>query len=82
MRRQQVVEVLRAALLPLSWVNAAWLGGSDAFGRADELSDVDLEVDVDDGQVAAQCGCGHARKRLRAFSLAVSACDLTLGMPG
>ena len=27
-RRQQVVEVLRDALLPLSWVNAAWLGGS------------------------------------------------------
>jgi hypothetical protein len=53
MRREQVVEVLRAALLPLSWVNAAWLGGSDAFGRSDELSDVDLQVDVDDGNVAA-----------------------------
>ena len=53
MRREQVVEVLRAALEPLASVNAAWLGGSDAFGRADELSDVDLQVDVDDGQVAA-----------------------------
>jgi predicted nucleotidyltransferase len=52
-RREQVVEVLRAALEPLAFVNAAWLGGSDAFGRADELSDVDLQVDVDDGQVAA-----------------------------
>jgi hypothetical protein len=52
-RREQVVEVLRAALEPLAFVNAAWLGGSDAFGRADELSDVDLQVDVDNGQVAA-----------------------------
>jgi hypothetical protein len=44
---------MHGALLPLAWVNAAWLGGSDAFGRADELSDVDLQVDVDDGHVAA-----------------------------
>ena len=60
MRRQQVVEVLREALLPLSYVNAAWLGGSDAFGRADELSDVDLQVDVDDGHVAATFGAVEA----------------------
>jgi hypothetical protein len=59
-RRQQVIEVLRDALLPLSWVNAAWLGGSDAFGRADELSDVDLQVDVDDGHVAATFGAVEA----------------------
>jgi hypothetical protein len=37
-RREQVVEVLREALLPLSWVNAAWLGGSDAFGRSADLA--------------------------------------------
>jgi hypothetical protein len=60
MRRQQVIEVLRAALLPLSRVNAAWLGGSDAFGRADELSDVDLQMDVDDGFVAATFGAVEA----------------------
>lgn len=53
MRREQVIELLHGALAPLAWVNAAWLGGSDAFGRADELSDVDLQVDVDDGHVAA-----------------------------
>jgi hypothetical protein len=55
-RREQVIELLHGALLPLAWVNAAWLGGSDAFGRADELSDVDLQVDVDDGHVAATFG--------------------------
>lgn len=60
MRREQVVEVLRGALLPLAWVNAAWLGGSDAFGRSDELSDVDLQVDVDDGRVAATFGAIEA----------------------
>jgi hypothetical protein len=59
-RREQVIEVLRGALLPLAWVNAAWLGGSDAFGRADELSDVDLQVDVDDGHVAATFGAVEA----------------------
>ncbi len=60
MRREQVIEVLRGALLPLPHVNAAWLGGSDAFGRADELSDVDLQVDVDDGYVAATFGAVEA----------------------
>lgn len=60
MRREQVIEVLRDALLPLPHVNAAWLGGSDAFGRADELSDVDLQVDVDDGFVAATFGAVEA----------------------
>ena len=60
MRRQQVIELLRRALEPLAYVNAAWLGGSDAFGRADELSDVDLQVDVDDGHVAATFGAVEA----------------------
>jgi predicted nucleotidyltransferase len=60
MRREQVVAVLREALEPLAHVNAAWLGGSDAFGRADELSDVDLQVDVDDGHVAATFGAVEA----------------------
>ena len=60
MRREQVVELLRRALEPLAYVNAAWLGGADAFGRADELSDVDLQVDVDDGYVAATFGTVEA----------------------
>jgi hypothetical protein len=59
-RREQIIEVLRRALDPLAPVNAAWLGGSDAFGRADELSDVDLQVDVDDGYVAATFGAIEA----------------------
>ena len=34
MRREQVVDVLRAAMEPLTFVNLAWLGGSDAFAKA------------------------------------------------
>jgi hypothetical protein len=68
MRREQVIEVLRGALLPLPHVNAAWLGGSDAFGRADELSDVDLQVDVDDGHVAATFGASEPRVHAPPFS--------------
>jgi hypothetical protein len=58
--RERVIELLHGALEPLAWVNAAWLGGSDAFGLADELSDVDLQVDVDDGRVAATFGAVEA----------------------
>jgi predicted nucleotidyltransferase len=35
------------------WVLAAWEGGSAAFGRADEFSDLDLQVLVDDGSTEA-----------------------------
>jgi predicted nucleotidyltransferase len=47
--RQVVVEKLRNELQPLEFCRAAWLGGSDATGRADERSDVDLCVIVSDG---------------------------------
>jgi predicted nucleotidyltransferase len=60
MRCVVLPQVLRQALLPLAHVNAAWLGGSDAFGRYDELSDVDLQVEVDDGHVAATFGAVEA----------------------
>src|SRR4029450_8813081 len=73
--REQVIEVLHGALLPLAFVNAAWLGGSDAFGRADGLSDVDLQVDVDDGHVAATFGA------VEAALAAASPIVARLGMP-
>ena len=52
MRREQIVDVPRAAMEPLAFVNLAWLGGSDAFSRAD----VDLEVDtrMSDGKASAE----------------------------
>ncbi|MEZ4237670.1 MAG: nucleotidyltransferase domain-containing protein [Myxococcota bacterium] len=42
--REALVEALRRAVTPLDWVEAAWLGGSDATGRTDPLSDVDLQL--------------------------------------
>ena len=45
-------DTVHAALAALPWAHALWEGGSTAFGRADEWSDVDLQVDVDDAKVA------------------------------
>jgi predicted nucleotidyltransferase len=47
-----IIDTLAAALAPLDVVNAMWLGGSAATGRTDELSDVDIQIDVADGRVA------------------------------
>lgn len=49
--RDVLIATLHQAFAPLDWVHAAWLGGSAAFGRADERSDVDLQVVVDDDLV-------------------------------
>jgi hypothetical protein len=49
--RADIVEALRGAVEPLPWVHALWEGGSASFGRADEWSDVDVGVAVDDGRV-------------------------------
>jgi hypothetical protein len=46
--RERIVAALRAALEPEPRVHALWLEGSLANGTADELSDVDLWIDVDD----------------------------------
>jgi hypothetical protein len=46
----QILSALQAALEPLDFVNAMWLGGSAAFNRSDEWSDIDLQVDVADEQ--------------------------------
>ncbi|MBX7134318.1 MAG: nucleotidyltransferase domain-containing protein [Fimbriimonadaceae bacterium] len=51
--RTTMIDRLKAALTPSDRFRAAWLGGSDATGRADERSDIDLMVVVQDGQVEA-----------------------------
>lgn len=48
---QEIIAALRAALEPLDYVNAVWLGGSAAFDRADEWSDIDMMVDAADERV-------------------------------
>ncbi len=50
--RKQIVEKLIEVLEPLPHVLAMWEGGSTGFGRTDEWSDLDLQVDVDDERVA------------------------------
>ena len=49
--RHQIVTALIAALEPLEFVNAMWEGGSAAFNRLDQWSDIDLQFDVADDHV-------------------------------
>jgi predicted nucleotidyltransferase len=47
----RILAALKGALEPLEYTHAMWEGGAAAFGRADEWSDIDLQVDVDDDRV-------------------------------
>jgi hypothetical protein len=49
--RQSIIAALEGAYSTASWARAAWLGGSDATGRLDRFSDIDLVVAVDDERV-------------------------------
>jgi hypothetical protein len=49
--RQQLLDALIALLEPMPHVYALWEGGSAAFGRLDEFSDIDLQADVDEDQI-------------------------------
>ena len=50
--RQQIIDLLRETLSALPAVRAAWLGGSDASGRTDRYSDIDIQALVADEAVA------------------------------
>jgi hypothetical protein len=50
MTRTAILDAVHRALDPLPWVHALWEGGSASFGRADEWSDVDVGVAVEDGR--------------------------------
>jgi predicted nucleotidyltransferase len=49
--RQQIIDLLRETLLARPEVKAAWLGGSDASGRTDQYSDIDILALVADDAV-------------------------------
>jgi hypothetical protein len=51
--RRAIVSALASSLRRLAYVHAFWEGGAVAFGRADEWSDLDLYVLVDDGTSTA-----------------------------
>jgi len=57
--RQQIIDALREHLEERSDVLAAWLGGSDATGRTDGYSDIDLQLIVRDGTVEEILGAVH-----------------------
>jgi hypothetical protein len=50
--RESIIAAIRAATEPHEWSRAMWIGGSEAFGRVDRWSDVDIGIAVDDGRVA------------------------------
>jgi hypothetical protein len=49
--RQEIITALIQGLEPLEFVNAMWEGGSAAFNRLDQWSDIDLQFDVADDKV-------------------------------
>lgn len=49
--RHQIADAFRTQLATHAFIRAAWLGGSDATGRADDRSDVDLCLIVEPGRI-------------------------------
>jgi predicted nucleotidyltransferase len=49
--RQQIIDTLGDSLREVSCIRGAWLGGSDASGRTDEWSDIDLAIIAEDDRI-------------------------------
>lgn len=49
--RQQIIDQLRSSVQDVHSVRAMWLGGSDATGRTDRWSDIDMYLVVEDTEV-------------------------------
>ena len=49
--RDEILGALTAALEPLDYVNAMWEAGAISWGRLDQWSDIDLQLDVKDDRV-------------------------------
>jgi hypothetical protein len=58
--RSQIIAALHASLVAAPEVLAASLGGSDATGRTDEFSDVDLVIVVEEGAVETTFAILHS----------------------
>lgn len=43
-----IIKRLKEELEPLQYVHAMWLEGADAIGQADEYSDIDIYIDIED----------------------------------
>lgn len=49
--REEITSKMIEKLEPIEYINAMWEGGSEAFDRTDEWSDIDLGVDVKDENI-------------------------------
>ncbi|MCP5022720.1 MAG: hypothetical protein GY930_13220 [bacterium] len=58
--RAQIIDRLSEDLSQHEFILAAWMGGSDATGRTDELSDIDMQILCQDGQVDQTFAVIHA----------------------
>ena len=47
-----IVDVVQAAVEPLGFVHALWLGGANSFHRVDAWSDIDMQICCEDDRVA------------------------------
>lgn len=45
---ESIIKRLKEELEPLQYVHAMWLEGADAIGQADEYSDIDIYIDIED----------------------------------
>jgi hypothetical protein len=58
--RQRMIDAIAESLEPHAWARAVWLGGSDATGRTDTWSDIDIQVLVEDDRVEDALEAVHA----------------------
>jgi hypothetical protein len=65
--RETILATMRAALEPLTFVDAMWVGGSDAFDAANAHSDVDVMLVVALDALSPVCGISIARCHARSW---------------
>ena len=58
--RTALIDAITSCVHAQTWIHGAWLGGSDATGRVDEYSDVDLQLIVPDERVEEAFGAIEA----------------------
>jgi len=73
--REEVLAALCAGLEPLPYTHAMWEGGAVSWGRLDEWSDIDVQVDADDERVE------EALAQVDRILESVCPIDLKLRMP-
>lgn len=73
--RETILQALKVRLEALPYTHAMWEGGAAAWGRVDEWSDIDLQIDADDDHLA------DAYKEIEAGLEALAPIDLSFRVP-